>query len=289
MKKSTLFGQLCVFGSAVIFGFTPVLAAISYAGGNNGINMAFLRAVLPIPVLLFLGRRLAMPSVSQWKSGLIAGCLSFGCTLLLYSSYEYISPGLATTLHFLYPLYVTVYEALRDRKNPGAVRLTGLGLGLLGSLLFLDSVGGGSALGFALALLSGMAYAAYIIALGKEAQKPMPLYRLMLVVSVSGVFLCGATGLAMGKLTLSMAPLPWLCAIAVALLAAIVGGTLFQRGVREIGGANSALLSLFEPITSVVFSVLLLGDTLTLTKVVGSVLIMSSLLIISLGGSKKTE
>ena len=286
MKKNTLFGQLCVFGSAIIFGFTPVLAAISYAGGNNGINMAFLRSVLPIPVLLFLGRHLSMPTRRQWKTGLIAGCLSFGCTLLLYSSYEYISPGLATTLHFLYPLYVTVYEAVRDRKSPGRVRLTGLALGLMGSLLFLDSVEGGSLMGFVLALLSGVAYASYIVALGKEAEKPMPLYRLMLVVSVSGVFLCGATGLMMGKLTVSMAPLPWLCAIAVALLAAIVGGTLFQRGVREIGGANSALLSLFEPITSVVFSVLL-NDTLTTTKVIGSVLIMSSLLIISLGDQKK--
>lgn len=289
MKKRNLMGQLCVFGSAIIFGFTPVLAAISYQGGNNGINMAFLRALLPIPLLLFLGRKMPFPTGKQWKSGLIAGCLSFGCTLLLYSSYEYISPGLATTLHFLYPLYVTVYEAVRDRKTPGAVRLTGLALGLVGSLLFLDSVGGGSLLGFVLALASGMTYAAYIIALGKEAEKPMPLYRLMLVVSVAGVFLCGATGLVMGKLTVAMAPVPWLCAVAVALLAAVVGGTLFQRGVREIGGANSALLSLFEPITSVVFSVLLLGDTLSVPKIIGSLLIMCSLLLITAQSQKQNN
>ena len=287
MKKSNLFGQMCVFGSAIIFGFTPVLAAISYAGGNNGINMAFLRSILPIPVLLFLGRKAAMPTKRQWKTGLIAGCLSFGCTLLLYSSYEYVSPGLATTLHFLYPLYVIIYEAVRARKSPGPVRLIGLALGLAGTLLFLDaSSAGGSLLGFALALLSGVTYAAYIISLSKEAEAPMPLYRLMLVVSVAGVFLCGSTGLAMGKLVFDMAALPWLCAIAVALLASVVGGTLFQRGVREVGAANSALFSLFEPITSVVFSVLLLGDTLTVSKILGSVLILGSLLIISLYDKK---
>jgi hypothetical protein len=54
MKKKQLIGQLCIIGSAIIFGFTPVLAAISYQGGNNGINMAFLRALVPIPVLLIM-------------------------------------------------------------------------------------------------------------------------------------------------------------------------------------------------------------------------------------------
>lgn len=289
MKKGNLFGQLCVFGSAIVFGFTPVLAAISYQGGNNGINMAFLRALVPIPVLLFLGRNWQMPTPAQWKSGLIAGCLSYGCTLLLYSSYEYISPGLATTLHFLYPLYVTVYEAVRDRKNPGGKRLCGLALGLVGSLLFLDkSSSGGSLMGYVLAIGSGLAYAAYIIALGKEAKaEPMPLMRLMLVISVSGVILCGAAGLLMNKLVFTFSATTWLCAISVALLAAVVGSVLFQRGVREVGGANAALLSLFEPITSVVFSVVLLGDVLSLTKVLGSLLILGSLVLISLQSQKK--
>ncbi len=284
MKKSNLFGQICVFASAIIFGFTPVLAAISYQGGNNGINMAFLRALVPIPVLLLLGRKWPMPTKSQWKSGLIAGALSYGCTLLLYSSYEYISPGLATTLHFLYPLYVTVFEAVRDRKRPGGMRLAGLGLGLLGSLLFLDGAGtGGNLMGYLLAIGSGLAYALYIMALGKEAKdEPMPLFRLMLVVSVSGIVMCGMAGLAMDKLVLRMPANAWLCAIGVALLAAVVGSVLFQRGVREIGGANSALLSLFEPITSVVFSVWLLGDVLSVSKILGSALILCSLVLISL-------
>jgi len=288
MKKRNLFGQLCIIGSAIIFGFTPVLAAISYRGGNNGINMAFLRALVPIPLLLFLGRKHAMPTKKQWKSGLIAGCLSFGCTLLLYSSYEFISPGLATTLHFLYPLYVTVYEALRDRCMPGKKRLCGLMLGLVGSLLFLENAGGGSLTGFVLAVLSGVTYALYIIALGKEAEgEPMPLMRLMLIVSVSGVFLCGATGLMMGRLTVAMPATAWLCAICVALLAAVVGGVLFQRGVREIGGANSALLSLFEPITSVFFSVMLLGDVFSLKKLLGCALILSGLALVSLQSDKQ--
>lgn len=287
MKKRKILGQLSVFGSAIIFGFTPVLAAISYQGGNNGINMAFLRAVMPIPLLLWLGRKTPLPTKGQWKRGLTAGCLSFSCILLLYSSYEHISPGLATTLHFLYPTYVTMYEAACTRKNPGAMRLIGLGLGLLGTLLFLEVGEGGSLIGFLFAIGSGLAYAAYIIVLGKEAQNPMPIFRLLLLVSVSGVFMSGLLGLAAGKVTFYLSPLAWFCAIAVALLAAIFGSALFQYGVRSVGEANAALFSLFEPIVSVLFSVWLLNDTLSFQKIIGSILILSSLFITQLPGKRK--
>ena len=103
---------------------------------------------------------------------------------------------------------------------------------------------------------------------------------------VGGVVMCGGAGLLMDKLVFSMPLNAWLCAAGVAILAAVVGGVLFQRGVREIGGANSALLSLFEPITSVVFSVLLLGDVLSVSKVLGSLLIMGSLVLITLNSKE---
>lgn len=281
--------MFCVLGSAVIFGFTPVLATLSYRGGNNGINMAFLRALLPCPLLLFIGRKLPVPRAKQWRLGLIAGCLSFGCTLLLYSSYEYISPGLATTLHFLYPLYVVAYEAIHSRKSPGKVKIVGLALGLLGSALFLERGEGGSTMGYLLAVLSGMAYAAYIIMLGKEAENPLPLYRLMLVISLSGIVLCGVLGMAMDRITLSMTYTAWGCAACVALLTSVVGCVLFQRGVRDVGEGNAAVFSLMEPITSVLFSVLFLHDTFTLRKLFACAMILSGLLIISFRGNSRTS
>ena len=84
MKKNQLSGVIFVFLSAVIFGFTPVLAAISYQGGNNGINMAFLRAFLPIPVLLllwFFTARKSVPTRRQVGTGVILVPWSLVCFL----------------------------------------------------------------------------------------------------------------------------------------------------------------------------------------------------------------
>ena len=288
-RTKQLTGYAGVLASAVIFGFTPVLAALSYQGGSNGVNMAFLRAALPLPVLYALTRRHPKPDAAQRRLGAVLGLLLFGCALLLYSSYAYIPVGLATTLHFLYPLYVVLYEWLVQRRSPGALRLAGLVLGLSGSMLFLQP--GEGALhpaGLLLALLSGVCYAGYIVVLSRESQRPMPLYRLMFEVSCSGAVLCLVAGLLLGRLTLRLTPQAWVCAVLVALLAAMVACVLFQAGVRIVGKANAAIFSLLEPITSIVFSVLLLGDALSPAKLTGCALILAGLLVTAIYKPPKT-
>ncbi|MDD3411260.1 MAG: DMT family transporter [Eubacteriales bacterium] len=282
-------GILCVMASAVIFGFTPVLAALSYQGGNNGVTMAFLRALLPLPLLYLLARgslARTRPTAVQLRGGALLGLLLFGCTLLLYSSYLFIPVSIATTLHFLYPIYVALYETIAGRKRLGAWRTLGLALGLGGVLLFLENSSGALDLrGVALAGASGVCYAAYIIVLDRPAASPLPLYPLMLIISVTGVALCGFTGLALGQLTFALTSTAWLYAAAVALLVAVVACVLFQAGVRRIGDANAAIFSLFEPLTSILFSVLLMGDKLSASKLVGCALILLGLISTSIGAN----
>lgn len=283
MKSNRALGIFYVFLSAVVFGFTPILANLSYAGGNNGVNMAFLRAVLPLPVLMALGRFTTpgyKASARQWRTGALLGCLNFGCTLMLYSAYSYIPVGIATTLHFLYPLFVMLYHVLRYRKRPGAWKIFGLLLGVAGAMLLVETGEGGlSPVGMGLALFSGVVFAAYIILLQKEAAQPLPLYRLMTVTSLAGAALCGTVGVGMGALTLSLTPQAWLFAALTALMVSIGGSLVFQAGVRIVGDADAAVYSLMEPLTSILFGLLLLGEALTLRKMLSCALILTGLLI----------
>ena len=284
-------GIFYVFLSAVIFGFTPILANLSYAGGNNGVNMALLRALLPLPVL-FIAGHMTTPGYrirpQQWKTGAMLGCLNFGCTLMLYTSYSYIPVGIATTLHFLYPLFVMLYHMLRYRERPGAMKLAGLVLGVAGAMLLVElGEGGLSPIGMTLALLSGVVFAAYIILLQKEAGDPLPLYRLMTVTSLSGGVLCAVVGLGMGSLTLNLTPQAWLYAASAALMVSIGGSMLFQAGVRVVGDADAAVYSLFEPLTSLLFGLVLLGEGFTLRKAASCALILLGLLLTALADRRK--
>lgn len=291
MKHSRGWGIFLVFFSAVVFGFTPVLANLSYAGGNNGINMSLLRGVISLPVILVLAR-FSAPSFRadrrQLLIGFALGWLQFGCTLMLYSSYSYIPLGIATTLHFLYPLFVMLWHVLRYRENPGKMKWLGLLLSLAGALLLVEMGEGGlSPLGMGLALLSGVVFAAYIILLQKEAERPMPLYHLMASATVSGSVLCIIVGGIAGRLTLALTPQAWLYAAMAAVLVSIGGSAVFQAGVRIVGDADAAVYSLLEPLTSIVFGLLLLGERFTLRKGVSCALILTGLLITALADRRK--
>lgn len=292
MNSKKRLGIFCVLLSAVIFGFTPVLAGLSYQGGNNGVNMAFLRALLSLPVLMLLGRKTApgfRATRRQLRTGFGAGLTMFSCTLMLYSSYSYLSVGVATTLHFLYPLFVVLYHIVFDHQRPGVLKMAGLIVGLLGAVILVEvGPGGLSPLGMALALLSGVLFAAYILILQKEAADPMPIYHLMTVISVAGALLCGVVGLGMGRLTLSMTPASWAYTVAVALLVSGAACTLFQTGVRLVGDADSAIYSLLEPLTSILFGMLLLGETFSLRKGVSCALIILGLFLTAWADKKRT-
>ncbi|MBR1409128.1 MAG: EamA family transporter [Clostridia bacterium] len=281
-------GILCIVASAVFFGIAPSITALSYAGGNNPVNMAFLRALLPLPLFFGLARKsLPLPQASL-KDCILLGVLSFSCTLLLYSSYAFIPAGIATTFHFLYPLYVVVYEAAARKQRPGKGTVTGLMLSLGGVFLFLEGgASSGFLMGLMLACLSGVCYAAYIIALEKRAER-LPLFARLAGMSVAGAALCGAIAGVTGSLTLALTPKAWLFTLLAILLVAVAGTSLFQEGVRLADGTQAAMFSLFEPLTSILMTLLLSGETLSRAKLLGCVLILSGLALHMLGEHRRS-
>ena len=96
-------------------------------------------------------------------------------------------------------------------------------------------------------------------------------------------------GLAMGKLTFSLTPAAWGYVVVATLLVSLGGCTLLQAGVRLAGDTDSSIYSLLEPLSSLIFGMLLLGETLTLKKGVSSAMILGDLLLTALADKKKSE
>lgn len=103
-------GMIFTVIATVIFGITPAIGKLTYAMGNNGIQLAFLRHLFVLPLFLFIvlyqGKSLKLTR-TQMKDVFKVGF--FGNTLtivMLYSSYEYIGVGSATVLHYIRSLSV---------------------------------------------------------------------------------------------------------------------------------------------------------------------------------------
>lgn len=107
--------------SAFVFGFTPILAKLTYDGGNNAITLTFLRALLGLPFLYAGMRKNHTPmkiTKREFFHFIVLSFLGIGITTTaLYASYNYISVGMATTIHFIYPCVVYFICILFLKKN----------------------------------------------------------------------------------------------------------------------------------------------------------------------------
>lgn len=282
-------GIIFTFLSAVIFGFTPILVRISYNGGANGVTVAFLRAYLALPFLYYLVRRRGISlrlSLKEFKTILLLGCIgSAATTLTLYMSYNYISVGMATTLHFIYPLLVSVGCVLFLHQKLLLYQKTSLVLGCAGIFLFMDFQTTGGMEGIFLALLSGVCYAFYISYMSSSGIHDMYFFKLSFYLCLVMGTVCGLFGLAAGKLTLDMTGTAWLFVLVISLLTSVGAISLLQLGIRLTGPSTAAILSTLEPITSVILGILILHEELSLLKLLGCILILSSVAVITFNQS----
>lgn len=79
----------------------------------------------------------------------------------------------------------------------------------------------------------------------------------------------------------SLPPNAWLLSLLVSLFTSVGGLPLFQLGVRYCGASTAASLSTLEPITNVILGMLVLGETLSVLKLVGGILMIASVVLIS--------
>ena len=92
---------------------------------------------------------------------------------------------------------------------------------------------------------------------------------------------------ATGSLAISMTPLGWGMSLLFALLIAVGASVSFQVGVKEVGAQRAAILSTFEPITSIVVGILAFSEPFGLKTALGVVLILAAVLILTIFDQEK--
>ena len=281
--------------SAFIFGFTSILAKMSYGYGNTPATLTFLRAFLAIPILAFLTKRKGLPlriSAAEWKDMLLVGIFgSAATTLLLYASYEYIPVGVATTLHFLFPVTVTLAGILFFHAKVTRWELIALPICVLGVALLADQISAVEIKGVLMALTSTITYAIYLTGVQHSCLKDFYHFKLSLYICIISSVVSGVVGLLNGSLSFQIEPMGWLLTVPIALSVSIGAITLLQAAVTYIGAPKTAILSNLEPITSVVMGVLFLQEAMTAFRAAGCILILFGVFVSTLkpGSAKKTE
>ena len=272
-------GKICLILSALIYGIAPMLAKIAYMGGVNGMTLTFLRTFLMLPLLFILmlarGRSFRLNKKELFDIiilGVVGGSFSI---ISLYAAYDYISTGLATTLHFIYPLIIVVVSTLIYREKITNMKLAAVMLVTLGIFLFVDLNTAADKIGVILAVLSGVFYSFYVIYMDHSGLDKMDYVKLtfyLMIIMSAGTFIFGAATKSI--VFNEMSGTAWVFAVIISFLITIGAIPLFQAGVRYEGASTAGIVSALEPITTIILGALFLGEAMGLVQYFGGAMII---------------
>lgn len=288
-KKSL--GAVCCILSATLFGTMPLLAKIAYEHGSNAYTVAFGRYLFGSIMLFAILSIKPGGSVRVTRRQLLQAfglSIFFALTsILLYASYDLIDSGLATTLHFTYPIAVIVLTAVFFHARVGAKEIICTALCGCGMLLLYTPGQVSSMVGMLIAAASGLAYSLYIVFLGKSDVRNVPVLTLSFWVSVFCAVEVGIVAGLGGQLRFDLNWQGWSAEIVLAVVATVLASTLFQRGVLLSGEVQASLFSTFEPLTGVVLGLLLFNELLTGKSAAGIFCILLATVVLVLPQKRK--
>lgn len=278
-------GLLATMISAVFFGFIPLFVKTICAGGSNSVSAAFYRFFLSVPVLyIYLKAQGISMRITRTEFAKIALITIFGyggTAVLLFSSYNFIPSGMSTTIHFMYPVFTILGCMIFFKEKVSPLKLLCVALCFGGILLFYNGESGGSVLGMALSFLSGVTYAFYTIYLEKSGLQKMENLKLIFYMNTVAAAMILVMALLTAQFTLRLTPLAWGTAVFFATATSLIGVLGYQIGVKCIGPQNAAILSTFEPITSVIVGVLVYREAFSARTLLGCLCVLSAVVIVA--------
>lgn len=280
-----LLGIFYVALASILFGSGGALIRVVQSFGLTGnfqlvCYQMFINAVL-LFTLLFFQRKPRAVTKTQLRDIILFGSIGFGGThLLITFAYSLIPVGIASTLHFAYPLVTTIimivlfHEKFTPIKGVAAVLVLG-GMYLLG--------GGGqvsSVLGVVCALASSLTYASFVVAQEKSAIAQLDGFVSTFYISLfAAIILVPIVFFTDGFVVPSIPAVLTMMVSSVVQVAAII---LLAKGVQIMGASKAAFLNLLEPIASVFFGMIFFQEFPNLTSTIGICLVVSAVLLISM-------
>lgn len=283
---------LCAL-SGISFGLAFSLAPLIYGAGGNPIILSFLRNFFALPFLILLIVLLKVGfkiNKKQLLSTILLGVFGNATTaLMLNIAISYVDVGIVMPLHFTYPLFVFLgmvvfYKEKISMKNIIALILAMIGVACFFASAFenLTNVSSGILLGLILALLSGITYAFYIIYMDKCGLKSENPFKISFYVSLSSGLSILIYGILINDLPFyNLTTKAWVLSLFFALLCNVIALSFLQLGIKHIGANMAAIITTFEPLTGVIGGAIILGESITVIKIIACVFIFAGVIILS--------
>lgn len=236
----------------------------------------FIASIFLIPLLFIKG---TWHSASLFKIFLlfILGTAVYGVgSWCFFIAAKSIGTGLAMVIFFSFPLFVVLFDWLFHRQPVGFITFASIGIILIGLVLLADHGSGTLTLsGFALAILSGLGYAIYVM-VGKKVEVS-PLLSTFLLCTGSTVLFMFMAFYERGEWFLPLPP-DWFSAVMLGLLCTLLPILLLLKAMQTISATKASILGVLEPVATVIIGILFLEEKITNQQWLGIAIVLAGAL-----------
>ena len=269
MNAGTIRGYAAGIVTGISYGLNPLFAKPLMQQGISVELILFWRYLLSVLLLglVLLPKGRFRVNGRQSVRLLLIGLLFTLSSLFLFASYNFISSGVATTIVFLYPVFVALIMVMMKVYPSWQVWLS-IVLCFLGVLLLChhDASEGLQLSGLLLAAASALSYAFFIVIVNRSTRlRSLPSNTLTFYTLVVGsvIFLAMMLVKGLSPFGMEFNLRNLLCLAGLAVFPTIISTSTLAASTRLIGATKASVLGVFEPITAIAVGTLAFGEPFT--------------------------
>ena len=292
---SNMKGYIYAAASSSTFGLAPFFTISLLASGFSSFEVLAYRwgiASLTLGIFGVLLRETFRISRKDWGTVFILSLLRAATSLSLVIAYQHIASGVASTIHFMYPLAVALAMIFFFREKKSFSILFAVLISLAGAALLssgeIDFKGGNTTTGLIAATLSVFFYGGYIVGVRKSRAIHIPSTALTCYVMGLGALFFIIGGSLTGGIQLATGGQTWLNILGLALPATAISNITLVKAIKYIGPTQTSIFGALEPLTAVAIGCLVFKESFTPGTGLGILLILTAVTVVIMH-EKKTS
>lgn len=295
MKRwSRITGVTSAVVSSTTFGLIPLFTISLLAVGVGSPTILcyrFLIAAVAMAIIMFFTRRSFRIAMDQVVVMALLAALYASTAILLLESYKYIPSGIATTIHFLYPLVVTLTMAWLFKEKMSRSIYIAVVLSLIGVALLAwgEHDAGDFRRGVTYALVTVVTYAAYIVGVMRSRAARVDSVVLTFYVLAFGALMFMLYALATTGIEAVHRWSSWRDLLMLALICTVLSDFALIMAIKRIGSTRTSILGSMEPLTAVIVGVVYFGERMDTTSIIGLLLVICAVVVVIVQSAPREE
>ena len=259
--------------SSATFGLVPFFSIALLDSGLSAATVLFYRmgvGALLIGGIAVLQKKSFAITFQDLLKIIVLGGLYAATALALIISYSYIPSGIATTIHFLYPVLLFKEKCSLGLIAAAVVSLIGVALLSWSNSAYVNIKG------IAIVLITVLTYGSYIVGVNKSGVDRIDSLLLTFYVLVVATIVCGIVAGCTSGIGRIHTGNQAINVLLIALVPTVISNLTLILAVKHVGSTITAILGSLEPLTAVLVGIFWFREPFNVQYAAGLLLILVS-------------